>query len=476
MNAKNIFRIWLMVVLLVFPEIARGITIQEEEEQSREFMVQIHEHFEIIHDQIISDYINRIGNKILSVVPPQPFEYHFYVIKEDTYNAFAGPGGQIFIYSGLFQALENEDELAGILGHEIAHVVCRHISQQIEQSKKVGIGTLAGVAAGILLGATTGAGGAASSAAVMGSMAAGQSIVLAHSREDEMQADQRGVDFLTKAGYNPKGLLTALIKIRSQQWYGKDQIPTYMMTHPAIEDRIGYLSTWIEANASKIDHLTPHSSASFDWIHARLAAMFGPENDALKYFKTQVAQKPDNTMEHYGYGLILARTGNRNAAIDQFRAALTKRAFDPVLLTELGKTYFLDGRYVEALHILRGTMDISSDETECLFYIGRCLIELGKFEEASRTFESLLLSTPDYPDAIYYLGSAYGSLGRVSDSCYYLGQYYFIRGNYQNAVVQLEKALESATDPQKKAEIETLLKDAKKRHSVKSRESETRRR
>ena len=358
MNTKNIIRVWLAVVLVVFPEIARGITIQEEEKQSQEFMIQVKEQFEIIDDPIISDYINQIGDKILAVVPPQPFQYHFYVIKEDVYNAFAGPGGQIFIYSGLFEALENEDELAGIMGHEISHVVCRHISQQIEQSKKVGIGTLAGVAAGVLLGAA-GAGGAASSAAVIGSMAAGQSFVLAHSREDEMQADQRGVDFLTQAGYNPKGLMTALIKIRSKQWYGKDQVPTYMMTHPAVEDRIGYLSTWIDSNASKINQLPRHSNIPFDWTHTRLVAMFGPEDNALKDFKTQVAQKPDNAMAHYGYGLILSRTGNRNAAMDHFRAALTKRAFDPILLTELGKTYFLDGRYAEALKILQGALDIS---------------------------------------------------------------------------------------------------------------------
>lgn len=475
MIAKHIIRYWLVLVLLVVPEMANAMTIQEEEEQSREFMIQINTHFEIIHDPVISDYINKLGNKILAVVPPQPFQYHFYVIKEDTYNAFAGPGGQIFIYSGLFEALDNEDQLAGIIGHEISHVVCRHISQQIEQSKKVGMGTLAGVAAGVLLGAA-GAGSAAVGAAAVGSMAAGQSIILAHSREDEMQADQRGVDFLTKAGYNPAGLLNALNKIRSKQWYGKDQIPTYLMTHPAVEDRIGYLSTWIEANAAKISRLPKHSNEAFDWVHTRLFAQYGSESEALKYFKTRVAKQPDNAMDHYGYGLILTRTGNRNAAIDQYRMALTQRAFDPVLLIELGKTYFLDGRYTEALHVLQGALDLSPDETDGLFYSGRCLIELGKFEEASRTLENLLRNTPNYPDAMFYLGNAYGSLGRVSDACFYLGQYYYIRGDYRNAVVQLEKALAAATDPEKKTEIENLLKDAKKRHTVKARESETRKR
>ena len=155
---------------------------------------------------------------------------------------------------------------------------------------------------------------------------------------------------------------------------------------------------------------------------------------------------------------------------------MTKRAFDPTLLTELGRTYFLDGRYAEALRILQGALDISPDETEGLFYTGRCLMELGKFQEASRFLESLLRNTPDYPDAMFYLGSAYGSLGRTSDACYYLGRYYHIRGDYKNAVVQLEKALESTTDPQKKTEIEILLKDAKKRYTLKVRESETRKR
>jgi tetratricopeptide (TPR) repeat protein len=160
--------------------------------------------------------------------------------------------------------------------------------------------------------------------------------------------------------------------------------------------------------------------------------------------------------------------------MEQFRAALTKRAFDPVLLIELGRTYFLDGRYTEALRVLHGALDISPDETEGLFYAGRCFIELEKFEEASRCLESLLRSTPDYPDAMFYLGRAYGSQGRTSDACYQLGRYYLIRGEYKNAVVQLEKAMESTTDPQKKTEIEILLKDAKNRFTSKIRESETR--
>ncbi|MGD9277375.1 MAG: M48 family metalloprotease, partial [Desulfobacterales bacterium] len=157
---------------------------------SREVMKVIMKHYELINDPLIANYINQMGQKIVSALPPQPFNYHFYVIKNDEYNAFATPAGHVFINSGLLEAMENEEELAGILSHEIAHVVCRHISQKIERAQKIGIATLAGVAAGILLG--VGGSMAAANALTIGSTAAGQSLELSYSREDEFQADQIG--------------------------------------------------------------------------------------------------------------------------------------------------------------------------------------------------------------------------------------------------------------------------------------------
>ncbi|WP_157068122.1 M48 family metalloprotease, partial [Desulfosarcina cetonica] len=129
------------------------ITIQEERELAKEFMSVVKAKYALIDDPVIIDYLNKVGNRIMAAVPPQPFKYEFHVIHEDVYNAFATPAGHIFINSGLFAALASEEELAGIIGHEIAHVVCRHISQRIESSKKIGIATLAGMAAGVLLGA-----------------------------------------------------------------------------------------------------------------------------------------------------------------------------------------------------------------------------------------------------------------------------------------------------------------------------------
>ena len=146
MLKKNKFFTFLTILaFLVFSLVIKVpdgncITIQEERELSKEFMEVVKAQFPLIDDPTILDYVNQVGKRILAVVPPQPFEYQFHVLREDVFNAFATPAGHIFLNSGLFAALDSEEELAGIIGHEIAHVVCRHISDRIESSKKIGHG------------------------------------------------------------------------------------------------------------------------------------------------------------------------------------------------------------------------------------------------------------------------------------------------------------------------------------------------
>ena len=254
---------------LTMPPSGHAITIGEEEELSAEMLRIIFKKLPVVDDPYVTAYVNRVGRRILSVMPEQPFRYRFYVVNEDMYNAFATPAGHIFIYSGLLEAMDGEDELAGILGHEIAHVYCRHISQKIELAKKLSWAQLAGIAAGMLLGVAGGS-GAAANAMVLGSAAAGATAQLSFSRDNEMQADQLGLKFLTDAGYGTEGLLKVLKKIRSKQWFSKEQVPTYMMTHPAIEDRIEYVSSWIEDHKDEPRRRRKPNPAEFERILTRL--------------------------------------------------------------------------------------------------------------------------------------------------------------------------------------------------------------
>jgi predicted Zn-dependent protease len=452
--------------LILFPGGAIGITIKEEVDLSREFMKVVLRQFDLVRDPQIESYVNSIGNRILAVVPPQPFSYQFYVIRSDEYNAFATPAGHIFLNSGLIEAMEDENELAGIIAHEIAHVVCRHISQKIDRSKKIQLATLAGMAAGIFLGASGSA--TASSTMTAGAMAAGQSIELAYSRNDERQADQLGLDYLAKAGYDGTGLLTMLKKIRSRQWFGSNEIPTYLKTHPGSEERMGYIGTWVEKNNKSIKKA---DSYNFRLAHTRLVGLYGETNAALKYFEAELRSDPENSLAHYGYGLALARTGKRGDAILQLKAALEKKAFNPYILEDLGRIYFLDGRYLEALNVLEGAKGLLEYSPDGLFFLGRTQMELGKSESAVSTFEELLEKKPNYQQVYYFLGEAYDQLGRSEEAHYYLGIHFRNKGDLKTAAFHLKKASANITDSHKKSNIEKMLEEIRKAEQPKSRKN-----
>lgn len=457
---KWVARSLIAILMIVWSSPAMAISIKEEQKLAKEFMKYISRRYEIIDDPAITQYVQQVGRKILAVMPPQPFEYHFYVIKEDVYNAFAIPGGHIFIHSGLLAAMEMEDELAGIIGHEIAHVAHRHISKRIERSKKLDLVTMAGVVAGIFLGVATGE-TAAAQAMTMGSAAAGQTASLAYSRDDESQADQYGLQYIRKSGYDPQGLLAALKLIRGKQWFGSQQIPTYMMTHPALEDRIVWLDSMTSMEKSDITAPQKPDSKSanlFKKINIRLRALYTDPNNAIQYFQTALKDNPRDGDLIYGYGLTLARVGKKSEAIEQLKKVQAQHALDPVILSDMGRIYFEDGRYQEALNAFESALSISSDNQDAIFYLGRTRMELGLFKEAAETFNKLIQKNKDYKQAYYALGETYGRLDDMPNAHYYLGVFYFKDGDPRTAHFHLTRAKRDIKDPAKLETINQMLK------------------
>jgi beta-barrel assembly-enhancing protease len=463
---NRLFRHPLLIGTLLFvltigsgaPPPAAAITYGEEEELSAEIMRIIFRRMPVVEDPYITAYVNRVGRRILAVMPEQPFRYHFYVIKEDSYNAFATPAGHIFVYSGLIEAMDSEDELAGILAHEITHVYCRHISQKIELAKKLSWAQLAGMAAGILLGAA--GGGAAGTAMVLGSAGAGATAQLAFSRDNEMQADQLGLKFLTEAGYGADGLLTALKRIRGKNWYGKDQIPTYMLTHPAIDDRVAYVTSWVEDHPRDAKPRIKLNPVDFERLQTRLIVELSDPSTAIAKFDQVFKREPGNTLARYRYGLLLARANRTNEAVTELKEVLARNAFNPYYLRDLGKVYFQAGRLDQALSTLESARSMIPEDPDTLFYLARTLQELGRPAEAIPLLTTLIQKTPDYREAYYFLGQVLGQQGSLADAHYYLGVYHFRGHDYKTALAQFRQSLRNTDDPEKRERADRLLKQA----------------
>ena len=430
------------------------LTTKEEEELGKRLMLYVRKHLVLIEDPSIVNYVNRIGQNIVAQLPSTPFDFHFYVVKEDVYNAFAAPAGHVFINSGLLAAMESEQELAGILGHEIAHVLCRHISEQIERSKKIGLATLAGVLTGIFLG------GGAAAAISTSSIAAGQSLSLKYSRENETEADQVGLKYLTKTGYGGEGLLKMLQKIRAKRWFGPEDIPSYVTTHPAIEARMAYLDTWIETHPEAARSVRPIDPADFRKVRTKLIALYEDAQAAHSTFDSQLRRTPEDALAYYGKGLVLDREGKKEEALENLKRALQLRPLDSDIVRDLGKIYFHMGDYADALKTLKGALAFSPKDPEGWFLLGRAQMEVGDLQGALNSFNTLLNTVPDYLPGIYYVGETYGKLGNLGEAHYHLGIYYKERGQFKNAMFHLNRALNLlAKDNERKLTIENALKE-----------------
>ncbi len=449
-----------IVCILSWCTPAAAISIKEEKKLAKEFMKYLARRYELINDPMIVRYVNQVGQKILATMPPQPFNYRFYVIDEAVYNAFAIPAGHIFVNSGLLAAMESEDELAGILGHEIAHVTHRHISKRIERNKKIQLATVAGMVAGIFLGAAVGD-PAAMQTLTIGSAAAGQTASLSYSRQDEAQSDQAGLQHIIDAGYDPRGLLNVLRRIRSKQWFGSEQIPTYMMTHPAVEERLATIDTWISMRAKQNKLPTAKTSIEpgFKKINIRLKALYGNPDNTLPELRSALAKRPGDLDIAYGYGLALAQAGQRTKAVDYLKKALAKNVLDPVILVDLGRVYFLDGQYEAALSTLQGAVSMNTTTNpEGMFYLGRTQQALNHLEKAALSFESLINAYPGYLQAYYFIGETYGKLDRMPEAHYYLGLFHYKKREYRIARFHLQRAQKSIKDAQKLDVIKEALK------------------
>ncbi|MFZ5570970.1 MAG: M48 family metalloprotease [Thermodesulfobacteriota bacterium] len=456
--------IFLFTAIIMLCRPASAMTVKEEEEMSHEFMRMAVSHYQLIEDPMINDYVKRVGRKIIAVMPPQPFTFHFYVVQEDVYNAFAGPAGHIFLHSGLLEALSGEDELAGILAHEISHVSCRHLSDMIKKSKQTTLATLAGVAAGIFLGA--GGAAAAGSAVTIGSMAAGQSLSLAYSRENEIQADQNALQYLAKAGYSASGLLESLKTIRAKTWFGTDEVPSYLMTHPAVDDRITYIGSWVTAHETGPHQPSDQSRNDFSRMKTRLLARYGDKQAVLNKFAEDSRKHPESAMIQYGYGLALARNGQHKEAIAHLRNALEKKPFDPYIVQELGRIYFLEGQYEKALAMLGTNSPSQPFDPESRVYLGRTQAALSLYSEAIATLEEVTAQKPDYVMTYYYLGEIHGKEGRLGNAHYYLGIYYRKKEDYLNADFHLKTAVKQLTDPALIREAEKLLNEVRQMEAM----------
>jgi len=433
-----------------------SFTLEDEKKLGKEFYEKLEKSNVLIHDQKINMYINELGNKVLSHSQKAPFDYRFSVIKSSAINAFATPGGYVYVNRGLINMVETESELSAVLAHEIAHVNARHIASIIEKSQKVGIATLAAILAGAFLG-----GGGDLSAAVMSfSLATATSLNLKYSREHEEEADRLGMYYLVSAGYDSKAMLDMLKMMRRYEFYSNN-IPSYFLTHPGTDERISYIDALLQTTYT-------HTGAksiigNFKRIQALL--MFGEKNldVSLKYFKNELQKNQNDVDALYGIAVIQDRLGQTVESLANFLKALSLSPNDGDITRDLGIAYFKLGRTSEAVVLLRRALTLNEDDLDTVLYLGRSYELQGDYVSALNLYKKLEKKNIDDADIFYSIAMAYGKTNNPGDSHYNFGIYFKKKKKMDSALFHFKEALRYYPKySDKSQEIENEIKSIKR--------------
>src|SRR5256886_1200353 len=207
----------------------------DESELGRRFLLTARGELPIVQDPSVTTYVERVGEKLVRVLGPQSFDYRFFVVQHPALNAFAVPGGYVFVFSGLLARVDNDDELAGVLAHEIGHVSGHHL---LRQQKEGQVWTAAALL-GLLVSAINPVLGAAG-------IAPAETAQLKYSREFEQEADYLGLRYSSEAGYDPHALGSFFKELLADQRINSAGVPAYMLTHPLTEDRGANVATAIK--------------------------------------------------------------------------------------------------------------------------------------------------------------------------------------------------------------------------------------
>lgn len=417
---------------------ATAFTVGEERELGEKLLTLVRRQFRLIDDPDISQYINRLGREILTAAGPQFFDYHFFVINNKEFNAFAAPSGLIFFHSGLIEVTDSEGELVSVMAHEVGHAASRHYADRLSKSKKVSVGTAALALAGLAIGA-----GPIGQALMTGSLATGATLQLQFSRQDEEEADRLAYKWMQAANRDPAEMLGMLQKMRRITRYRQGKVPAYLLTHPEPENRFSYIEDRLYQDPPAPTN--PADEFDFQRIKYRILVQTREPHDMLPIFlnKAREANGQDlaSIMNHYG--LFLIYLFNRDYVKAQAELALVMQRFPDrsILLADLGVLFLESGQLDRALESLGQAVARDPDNAYALFNQAVALQQNNKPAHALAIYEQLLSVIPDYSRLHYRIGQIKSSLGDKPAGHYHLGVYHWQEGDVKTARFHLKEAM-----------------------------------
>lgn len=244
---------------------APQISTQQEVAIGADYARQINRQLPLVTDGPTVGFVNDLGRRIARVADQRGIQYHFYVVNSDVVNAFALPGGHVYVNRGLIERADNLSEFAGVLAHEIGHVAERHSVEQLQRAQNANLGLQ--VLYGVLLGRNP------SGVEQAGIQLGGGAVFAGYSRDAEREADQVGVNYMVRSGYNPRGMVTFFQELMELQRRQPSRVEQWFATHPTTAERVQNTQQIIAATPGAQSSRLTTDTRAFQNFRSRVAGL-----------------------------------------------------------------------------------------------------------------------------------------------------------------------------------------------------------
>jgi len=398
---------------------------QIEIDLGRKFALIAQAQLPLVRDYNVQRYLQRIGQRIVAHLEQPEFSYQFAVVQDNSLNAFSVPGGYIYFNSGLILRVDSDDEIASVMGHEIAHVEGHHMLRQQQETKLLSYAGLVAMALALINPVL--AAGASSAAGAM---------QMKYLRQLEEESDYRGLQYMRQAGFDPHGMPRFLKKMGDEERLNAAQVPAYLRSHPLSQDRLSYIERIL--GTMQWNQTAPTNNFELRRVQAILRAQREHRSRLLAEYQQRVNDAPEDVQALALLGVVQARFND----LEHARQTLEQAGAKGLRLDdELGAIYLKLGLRNEARQTFARLSEVDPHNADAHSQLCKLFWQDGDLQRAKSECQTAATLDPQFAEPAMTLAQVAQQEGKAAETRLFLARAMELQGRPEAALNQYQQAI-----------------------------------
>jgi len=444
----------LLLILLIFwttifsnelPDLGSSfdslINTADEKKIKFQILQQVYSSNSVIQDAEINDYLNNLGNQLITSGTDEQPNVNFFIINDNSINAFAMLGNIIGVHTGLLFAANTESELASVLSHEIAHLTQKHLLRLFDSQAKNSYKSYLALAIAILAARSN---PQLASGAISVASASQIQDTLDYTRSNEQEADRIGLEILNRSGYDPKGFIDFFSTMQRFNNFSTGAAPAFLRTHPITNDRISE----IQDRLTNYKYIQKKNKLEFYLIKAKLKSIVGNYSDISDIFYNEIKMKSfiNEPATYYGLVYSLLRQNKIIEARETFDI-LNKMEIESPMIYELEASLLIkENKFEKAFKLYKAGLNKYSYYRAFIYGISNLILNSGNSDKTIDFLKNYKESFQKDPIFYRLLAKAYNQKGNQLLEFENLSNAYYYQYDIQNAITLMDMAVKTNSD------------------------------